>query len=294
MPSTHALRKVAPVAAIVALALLPVCVQSIMLSRTDFLFDFGVFYCAGHVVVEGGDPYRADPLRSCEHSVIPGLSDNRNANLANLVAPAPLPGYAIAVFVPLSLLPFVNAAALWLTILLLAWLACIIALVRFADVRWQIPLAALALSVGATSIPLAQIVPVAIAAICVAGYFAWRGRWRAAAIAAATAMIEPHLGLPVVIALAVWVPATRVTLALLCGSLAAVSLVVLSPATNLEYFTSVLPAHVLSEAGRDSQIQSYADPHFDWHDGYCRRSSWFDMVRRDARCRHDSRWASRS
>lgn len=67
-------------------------------------------------------------------------------------------------------------------------------------------------------------------------------------------MIEPHLGLPLCVALALWAPATRLTLAVAAVALAALSLVALGFPTNLEYFTSVLPAHALSEVARDTQF----------------------------------------
>jgi hypothetical protein len=201
-------------------------------------------------VSHGADPYYTEPLRTCEHSVVPGLLLERNTGLT---IPAPLPGYSLAAFVPLSVLPFTAAATLWLILLLLAWLAIIATVVGFAGCSWKTVLAASSLSLGATAIPLGQIVPVAIAAICVAAYFAWQGRWRFAAIAAAVSMIEPHLGLPVCVALAVWAPATRIVLGVSLGVLAAVSLLAIGPATNIEYFTSVLPAHALSEAAFNMQ-----------------------------------------
>jgi hypothetical protein len=238
---------------IVVVALLPIGVQGYFFAHTDVLFDFGVFYCAGHVVAHGFNPYLTEPLRSCEHAVIPGLVNAGNGALSQLVAPAPLPGYAIAAFVPLSFLPFKIAAALWLTLLLGAWCASIWAIVRFAGAAWQTVVAASALAIGATSIPLGQIVPVAIAAICLTAFFAWQGRWRHAAIAGAAAMLEPHLGLPVCLALALWAPRTRVPLAVAFVFLAALSLLVLGPSANLEYFTNVLPAHALSEVARESQ-----------------------------------------
>ena len=49
-------------------------------------------------------------------------------------------------------------------------------------------------------------------------------------------------------------PKTRLTLAVAFAALAALSLVVLGPGVNLEYFTSVLPAHALSEVTRDTQL----------------------------------------
>ncbi len=237
-------------ALIVIVALLPVVVQAVVIAHTDFLGDFGAFYCAARAVSHGADPYYTEPLRTCEHSVVPGLVHERNTRLT---IPAPLPGYTLAAFVPLSVLPFTAAAVVWLMLLLLAWLACIGTVVRFAGCSWKTVLAASSLSLGATAIPLGQIVPVAIAAICVSAYFAWQGRWRLAAIAAAVSMIEPHLGLPVCVALAIWAPQTRIALGVSFGALAAISLLAVGFATNVEYFTSVLPAHALSEAAFNMQ-----------------------------------------
>jgi hypothetical protein len=239
-------------ALIVVVALLPICVQACVLAHTDALFDFGVFYCAGHVVAHGADPYLTEPLRSCEHAVIPGFSNVRSG-LSQLVAPAPLPGYAIAAFVPLSLLPFAVAAALWLAFLLLAWCASIWAIARFSAASWQVVLGATSLSIGSTSIILGQIVPIAILAICLTAYFAWQGNWRCVSIAGAVSMLEPHIGLPVCLALIVWVPRTRLLLLAAFSLLAIISLIALGPGPNIQYFTTILPAHALSEAARDSQ-----------------------------------------
>jgi hypothetical protein len=237
-------------ALIVIVALLPVGVQAVMIAHTDFLGDFGAFYCAARAVSHGADPYYTEPLRSCEHSVVPGLVHEKNTKLT---IPAPLPGYTLAAFVPLSVLPFTAAATAWLILLLLAWAICIGTVVRFAGCSWKTVLAASSLSLGATAIPLGQIVPVAVAAICVAALFAWMGRWRLAAVAAAVSLIEPHLGLPVCVALAIWAPPTRIALGVSVAVLAAISLLAIGPATNLEYFTSVLPAHALSEAAFNMQ-----------------------------------------
>ena len=82
--------------------------------------------------------------------------------------PAPLPGYALGALVPLSLLPFGVAAALWGLVMLLACVACIVTLARFAGVGWQIALAVFALSLCAISLPFGEVVPLALAAICAA------------------------------------------------------------------------------------------------------------------------------
>lgn len=238
-------------AGIVAATLLALAAQTSVVTRTGFfLGDFRAFYCAARVASRGADPYRTEPLRACERGVVSPVFYRKNPNVT---IPAPLPGYAIAALIPFSLLPFGVAAALWVALLLLAWMACIAALTRFAGVSWETSLAAFSLSLGALSLPFGEVVPLAVGCTCVAAYAAWSGRWRLAAIFASGAMIEPHLGLPVCAALAVWARATRWLLAICFTALAALSLVALGPAVNLEYFSSVLPAHALSELTRDTQ-----------------------------------------
>lgn len=238
-------------AGVIVATLLSVGAQTAVVTRSGFfLGDFRAFYCAARVASRGADPYRTQPLGACERSIGPATFFRKNPGVT---IPAPLPGYAIAALIPLCLLPFAVAAGLWIALLLIAWLACIAALTRCAGVSWQSSLAVFALSLGALSLPFGEVVPLAVGCTCAAAYAAWKGRWRMAAVFAAGAMIEPHLGLPVCVALVVWAPATRWLLALCLGALAALSLVALGPSVNLEYFASVLPAHALSEVTRDTQ-----------------------------------------
>ncbi len=237
--------------AIVVAALAALGLQTGVVARAGFIMgDFRAFYCAARVAAHGADPYRTEPLRTCETGI--GMSRFFEKN-RGVTIPAPLPGYAIAALVPLSLLPFAAAATIWTLLLLLAWYACVATLSRFAGIPWETALAVFALSLGMLSLPFGEVVPISVACIGLCAYFAWKGRARAAALAAAGAMIEPHLGLPVCIALAWWRPATRLPLALALAVLAALSAATLGLATNVEYFTSVLPAHALSEATRDTQ-----------------------------------------
>lgn len=237
--------------AIVVAALAALALHTSIVARAGYIVgDFRAFYCAARVASHGADPYRTEPLRTCETGI--GMSRFFEKN-RGVTIPAPLPGYAIAAIVPLTLLPFAAAAAIWTLLLLLAWFACVATLSRFAGIPWEMALAAFALSLGMLSLPFGEVVPIALACICLSAYFAWKGRARAAAVAAAGAMIEPHLGLPACIALAWWRPATRLPLAIAFGVLAVLSIVTVGVATNVEYFTSVLPAHALSEATRDTQ-----------------------------------------
>jgi hypothetical protein len=225
--------------------------QTAIVTRTGFLVgDFRAFYCAARVASYRHDPYRTQPLGACENGIGPKLFFHKNPGVT---IPAPLPGYAIAALMPLARLPFIIAAAIWVLVLLAAWIAGVIALSRFAGVPWEVGLAVLGLSLGTLSLPFGEVVPIAVGCTCLAAYFAYNGRWRAAAVASAATMIEPHLGAPVCVALAIWAPASRVTLALCATVLATAALLALGPAVNVEYFTSVLQSHALSELTRDTQ-----------------------------------------
>ncbi|HEV3090944.1 MAG TPA: glycosyltransferase 87 family protein [Candidatus Cybelea sp.] len=243
-------------AGIVLATLLALVAQTNVVTRTGFLVgDFRAFYCAARVASTGASPYLTEPLGACERSIGPVRFFQKNPNVT---IPAPLPGYAIAALEPFSRLPFAMAASLWVALLGLAWLAAVWSLARFAGTRWEVSLAFLGLSLGALSLPFGEVVPLSAACICLAGYFAWRGRWLPSGLFAAGAMIEPHLGLPVCLALAVWAPATRLPLLLALAALGALSLRALGSAVNVEYFTSVLPAHALSELTRDTQYSTSA------------------------------------
>ena len=246
------MRAALAIAAFALATILALGIQTALVARAGFLMgDFHAFYCAARVASHGADPYRTEPLRACEVALGPRAFFEKHPGVT---VPAPLPGYALGALVPIAMLPPAVASAFWLALLLLACAAAVVTLTRFAMVTWPVAVSAFVLSLGAASIPFGEIVPIAIGAICLCAYFAWRGRWRASAIFAAVAMVEPHVGLPVCLALAIWAPATRLTLGISAAVLAAVSLFTLGPAVNLEYFASVLPAHALSEAARDTQF----------------------------------------
>lgn len=237
--------------AVVTAAVAAFALQTGVVTRTGFFMgDFRAFYCAARVAAQGGNPYHAEPLRSCEVGLGTTRFFQKNPGV---VIPAPLPGYVVGVLVPLASMPFPVACTLWLMLALLAWLACVVTLARFAGIPWEVGAAVFGISLGALSLPFGEVVPLALGFICVAAYLASTGRTQAAAFVAAGSMVEPHLGLPVCVALGVWRSAARVPLAIAAGALAAISLVALGANVNLEYFANVLPAHALSELTRDTQ-----------------------------------------
>lgn len=238
-------------AVIVLAALTAVVLQGSVVARAGFLMgDFRAFYCAARVVSHHANPYHSEPLRACEAAAGGRAFVARNPGVT---IPAPLPGYVIGALVPLSALPFGIAAALWVSLLVIACALCVVALSKFATVPWEFAFAATSLALAALSLPFGEVVPIAIAGICGAAYFARNNRWPAAALCAGVAMVEPHLGLSVCVGLLIWAPGTRMTLVGISIALGIFSLIVLGPAANLEYLTSVLPAHALSEATRDTQ-----------------------------------------
>jgi hypothetical protein len=74
-----------------------------------------------------------------------------------------------------------------------------------------------------------------------------RGQPRAATFAALLTLIQPQIGLPVLLALFVWTPRARLVLVGAAVVFAGLSLATLGPAGNLEYVRQVLPGQAASE-----------------------------------------------
>ena len=214
-----------------------------------FLYDYRAFACAGKIAGTAADPYLAEPLRSCEHrsGLLAGRSD-----LALLAVPAPLPGYALAPFALLGRLPSALGATLWLLISLFGAVVAVRALIAIARIRARFVLLALGLPL-ALALVLGQLVPLALGALCFGALALERGNYRLAAIAIWCAMIEPHVALPALIALLVFVPRARLVAA--GGAILALvlSVALLGISKNLEYLAGVLPAHALSELANEEQ-----------------------------------------
>jgi len=215
----------------------------------NYALDFRVVYCAAEAARHGQDPYLVEPLRSCEHRV--GLEPNEPAWS---VTPEPLPGYAIGLFVPFSLLPFAFAKALYLTIMLLSVAlaaAALGAMLRAPTLAVYLVLAPMA---GYLNLFYGEPVPLAMGALCVAGYLLGLGKPRWAAVVATLAAVQPHLALPALIALFVFVPRARLALLAALAVLAAIGLATLGIERNLEYFTTVLPLHARAELLANDQF----------------------------------------
>jgi len=201
--------------------------------------DFVAFYCAGRVTREREDPYVDAPLRRCEANVY--RTD------ASSVLPAPVPPYDLPLFAAISTIEPARALFLWLVTLGLAALATALLFEPILGLPAILVSGLFLLGAGRDDYLLGQPPPLVLLALAAAAALLLRGRFRAAAIAASAALIEPHLGVPAFASMFVFVPRCRPTLAICAATLAALSLGAVGLGGCLEYATRVLPAQVLAE-----------------------------------------------
>ncbi len=217
-----------------------------------FEIDLMPFYCGGEVVLERADPYRTEPLRSCE---------DRVARIARgttpLVLPAPQPAYVLAEMGAFHAIPYPALRIAWAILEFLAFFFTVELLARMLPTSRWIIWAALGLSDFYCSFVLGQ-----LAAFCTLGIVmtAWGSRKKSPAVVAcglALTALEPHIALPVFLALIAWGnPRERV-----CAIATAIALIGISiafvPATVLrEYAFDVLPAHALAEVSNQEQLSA--------------------------------------
>jgi hypothetical protein len=208
--------------------------------------DTVVWYCAGQAVNEHADPYRVEPLRSCEIRYDPSRS-------YPWVEPAPLPGYTLAAFSLLARLPFPLARMLWFYVLVIAILVTALLLARLARIPVLPALLCLAAADAYFNLFYGELPPLAIGALVVSAALGASRRYTAAALAAAVSMIEPHIGLPACLSMFLWWPRTRVPLVISGAVVAGISLAAIGLGENIEYFHTLLPQQAASEIAAQDQ-----------------------------------------
>ncbi len=207
------------------------------------MYDFADFYCAGTAIDRGADPYRYEPLHTCEHRVNTG---DAYRNDPRRTIPAPLPPYD---FPPLALsarLSFADARIVGAALIVIA-IAAAIAGLALTGIPLGVAALALVLPAGFVLLNAGQVVPFALVASVFTGLALARGRAPLAGIVAAFTLIEPHLGLPVCAALLCWVPRSRIALVATMLALAGIGVLTVGAAATLEYVGSVLPAQAAAE-----------------------------------------------
>lgn len=212
--------------------------------------DFQAFYCASQAVAHHANPYLNEPLHDCEMRTSPAFF----GTYANVTVPAPLPPYALVLLMPFALAPYAIAKVLW-TLLLSGCIILIPVLIaKLARVPLWVAAAASVVAVAGTTMLQLALAPLPIALLCLCALLVRERRWNLAAVCAVLAMMEPHVALPADLALFLFIPALRWRLALGGFALGGISLVASGPATLAWYFTSLLPAHALSELNNLGQF----------------------------------------
>lgn len=235
-----------------------ICGYAVLSDSNRGAYDFQAFYCAGAAARAHANPYLTQPLGACEHR----QTDGTYAALpADVVLPAPQPGYDVAAFAALSALPFDRAKAVWGAILAMAIAVAIACVVGATRLPLTTVLAAFLAALVFPAFAFGELFALFAAAACAAMFFAARGKWAAAGIAAALSLVEPHLGLPLCLALAFWRPRTCAALGVTIALLVAVSAGTLGVRASLEYATLVLPLHAFAEISSDAQLSLSAVLH---------------------------------
>ena len=230
--------------------------------------DFRAFYCAGQIAAEHGDPYAGDDLARCEHEAAP---EHFFSPQPTLVVPAPLPGYLVAAFVPLGILPLPLAAIVFSLASLIATALGAWCLVRLRWTSTACVIVATALPVLALSFCFGQLPPFTFAGVALTAWAMGTGRPRWCALGVVLAMAAPQLGVPLALAAIVSDRRTWGTMIAAFAGLGALSLLVVGLAHNIEFMRDVLPAHIASEVPSMKQYSlSWALHQFGWSDAAAR------------------------
>ncbi len=210
--------------------------------------DLADFYCAGAALDAGKSPYTYEPLRTCEHRANTGDTFRARLFQSNpgVAAPAPQPPYDFLAFMALAKLPFGAVRIVATLAILFAVVLCVAALGALG-LPWEAAAASLALSTAYASLNTGQIVPFALLALICSGLALARRRDAIAGSLAALVAIEPTVGVPVIAALLLFVPRSRVAVLATLSALLLCSMLLVGPAGILSYVTSVLPAHAATE-----------------------------------------------
>lgn len=212
--------------------------------------DFQAFYCGAKALAAHASPYLNQPLHDCERSNSPAFF----ALYPNVTIPAPLPPYALGLFIPLSALPYALAKALWFATMLASTALVVLLIAKLARMPVSIALAAAGTAIlGPTVLQLA-LAPLPIALLTLTAFLASQKRWNATAVCMTLSMIEPHVALPAALALFLWIPALRWRLAAGAALLGLASLLLMGPHGLVWYFTVLLPEHAVSELNNLGQF----------------------------------------
>jgi len=202
--------------------------------------DYLAFGCAARVAVARGDPYLAAPLLRCQRAV--------SAAPDVVIDPAPFPPYFFALLAPLGALPFLTGGLIWVAASILAVGIAYLGLRRLTALPWWVLAPPLVVLDFGANVPIVQIPPFVTACVVLAALALRSGRDGLAGIAVAATAIEPHIALPLWLALAIWRPRSRMVLAVGAVALVSASLAIAPASRWLEYVAETVPAQSVAEA----------------------------------------------
>jgi len=188
---------------LIAPALLVVMISLNPPKPTYLMGDFRAFYCAGQVIAHHANPYLNQPLRSCEVVAGPPAEP---LGMRSVTLPAPLPPYALLLFVPFAALPFPLAAGCFELFLIAAMTAAIVLYARVAAVPSLWLYLAFAGITASVTYYAGQPVPFVLLAFAGAALAVRHQRWSVAAACVLITTMEPHLALPAVAAMVIAPP----------------------------------------------------------------------------------------
>ncbi len=220
--------------------------------------DFNAFYCAGEAVRSGADPYRAEPIGTCERTP---KKKGFYTVPEGVTLPAPLPPYDLAVFATIGRLPYEVTTSLWIVLILVSLATTIEAIHRLTQIPRFVLFLVFAPIDGWNAIFLGEIAPVAVASLSLAMLALREGHPRLSAAILTLSLCEPHVGIAPVLAMFLCIPRARPTIALSVLALIALSFVSVGTATSFEYVRTVLPAHAVSEITSTRQLSLTAVLH---------------------------------
>ena len=236
---------------ILALALIACSSRYYFVHVPEGFVDFRAFYCAGSAVVARADPYREHPLHECEQKIVlPGTS----ALPKDLTVPAPFPGYVLALFALLALLPFSVAVFVWIALSAIAVGAAVVLFARATRTTIAANAIVLGYPTVMVALPLGQVTPFILLALAGTAALLQSNRPSWAGVAALGALLDPHVGLALWAGMFVGSPRSRSMLIAGAVALFAIGMCVSGPQHEWEYLRFVIPAHAAANIADGHQF----------------------------------------
>jgi hypothetical protein len=240
---------VAVITATVVLATTYTGFEQAVAPNSHFFLDFSNCYCTAAVAKAGYDPYRAEPMGDCVRHLV----NSTDRQHEPVIPAATLAGFVIPAFGALTVFDYGRAAFIWFAVLIYTFVALGFLTAKVTHCSFAAAFLAL-LPLGLiVPIELGQVVSPVVALLLAAALALRRGSHRLAAVFAGLALYEPHIALPVCIAMFTAIPRTRLMLLTFAVAAAIVSVIVLGWPANLEYMTSVIPDQIVAEAAFNDQ-----------------------------------------